>query len=144
MPWANISLQKSTNGSPKPEPIKSVKPKPPRAVSPKRIHVSGLPLNQSEQLLGILFFWSFLFSLYFLFSNLFVDFIYFLGEFIAKSCGEISQVRIITDADGNSKGFAYVDFLSEDSVSKAIQLEDKNFEGQALKISQAYASAQGS
>jgi polyadenylate-binding protein len=47
--------------------------------------------------------------------------------------GQLSSVKLSKDAEGQSKGFAFVDFTSHESASKALnELNGKLFEGQGL------------
>ena len=52
--------------------------------------------------------------------------------------GDVESMKIITDRDtGRSKGFGFVEFVSEDSVQQALELDGKEFSGRPLKINLA-------
>lgn len=52
------------------------------------------------------------------------------------NCGEISNVRLVRDANTNmGKGFGYVEFQDSSSVSLALQLNGLEFEGRKIRIS---------
>eukprot|EP01125_Pyxidicula_operculata_P011046 TRINITY_DN360_c7_g1_i5.p1 TRINITY_DN360_c7_g1~~TRINITY_DN360_c7_g1_i5.p1 ORF type:complete len:1020 (-),score=246.58 TRINITY_DN360_c7_g1_i5:38-3097(-) len=50
------------------------------------------------------------------------------------SAGKIFQVRIITDPQGRSKGFAYVQFKSPESVEKALELNNSSLLGRKMRV----------
>ena len=39
-----------------------------------------------------------------------------------QSCGTVNRVTIMTDKMGNTKGFAYIEFLEPDAVASALLL----------------------
>jgi len=52
--------------------------------------------------------------------------------------GEIKAVNIIVDrVTGRSKGFAFVEFETEDSAKEALSLDGQEFEDRQLKVSEA-------
>ncbi|MGA2632113.1 MAG: RNA-binding protein [Terriglobia bacterium] len=53
--------------------------------------------------------------------------------------GEVQQVRIMTDRDtGKSRGFAFVEMVSDEDAAKAITaLNGKDFGGRALTVNEA-------
>eukprot|EP00013_Stygamoeba_regulata_P022029 CAMPEP_0177660852 /NCGR_PEP_ID=MMETSP0447-20121125/18301_1 /TAXON_ID=0 /ORGANISM="Stygamoeba regulata, Strain BSH-02190019" /LENGTH=259 /DNA_ID=CAMNT_0019166025 /DNA_START=13 /DNA_END=793 /DNA_ORIENTATION=+ len=53
-----------------------------------------------------------------------------------QSCGTINRVTILCDKfSGHPKGFAYVEFADEESVSNALVLNETIFRGRPLKVS---------
>jgi polyadenylate-binding protein 2 len=53
-----------------------------------------------------------------------------------KSCGTINRITILVDKwTGSPKGYAYVEFADEDSVSNAVLLNDTMFRGRQIKVS---------
>ncbi len=56
-----------------------------------------------------------------------------------ESYGEIEEVSVIKNKfSGRSKGFGFVTFKNDDDAKKAIaEMNDKEFEGRALKINEA-------
>jgi nucleolin len=59
-----------------------------------------------------------------------------IREFFAK-CGDIKEVKMINKANGTFRGFAFVEFESEESAKKAIGLSGKELDGREIKVSQA-------
>jgi len=51
-----------------------------------------------------------------------------------ESCGDIKDVRVGKGPDGRAKGFAHVEFTSEDAVKAAIALKGSNLDGRELNI----------
>ena len=53
--------------------------------------------------------------------------------------GELTEVTVIKDKfSGRSKGFGFVTFADDEAAKKAIaELNDKDFEGRALKVNEA-------
>ena len=51
-----------------------------------------------------------------------------------SSCGNVVDIRLAKRDDGKLKGFAHVDFDSEESVKKALELNGKELDGRPLKI----------
>ena len=51
-----------------------------------------------------------------------------------SSCGNIVDIRLAKGDDGKLKGFAHVDFDSEEGVQKALKLNGKEYNGRQLKI----------
>merc|ERR1719445_223123 len=57
-----------------------------------------------------------------------------LQKFFA-SCGTVQRVTILTDKwTGHPKGFAYVQFRSQEAVANAVLLDGTEFKGRQLKI----------
>ncbi|KAH8970707.1 hypothetical protein BDL97_02G103300 [Sphagnum fallax] len=60
-----------------------------------------------------------------------------LMEFFSE-CGDIATVRIPTDREtGQIKGFAYIEFKTKDSLSKALDLNGTDYAGQSLVVDEA-------
>ncbi len=60
-----------------------------------------------------------------------------LKSFFAD-CGEIVDVRLITDRDtGRSKGFAFVTFAAREGLDAAIAKNNTELDGRSLRINQA-------
>jgi len=51
-----------------------------------------------------------------------------------SSCGSVNSVRIATDYEGNTKGFAFVEFASPDSVDKAIAKTGQKLDGRVVRV----------
>lgn len=51
-----------------------------------------------------------------------------------QSCGTVNRVTILTDRQGNPKGFAYVEFLEKDAVANACLLDGSELHGRAIKV----------
>ncbi len=52
-----------------------------------------------------------------------------------RSCGTINRITILVDKyTGTPKGYAYVEFADEESVSNAILLNDTMFRGRQIKV----------
>ena len=58
---------------------------------------------------------------------------------IFSSFGEVTEAVVIKDKYSNrSKGFGFVTFADEESAKRAIEeMNEKEFEGRALKVSEA-------
>jgi len=55
-----------------------------------------------------------------------------------SDCGQVEEVIIIKErGTGRSKGFGFVTFADEDSTKKAIEKNDTEFKGRALRINEA-------
>uniref|UniRef100_A0A803KSH6 RRM domain-containing protein n=1 Tax=Chenopodium quinoa TaxID=63459 RepID=A0A803KSH6_CHEQI len=50
-----------------------------------------------------------------------------------QSCGTVNRVTILTDKFGQPKGFAYVEFVEQDGVQQALQLNESELHGRQLK-----------
>eukprot|EP01097_Dermamoeba_algensis_P006514 TRINITY_DN407_c0_g1_i2.p1 TRINITY_DN407_c0_g1~~TRINITY_DN407_c0_g1_i2.p1 ORF type:complete len:141 (-),score=15.58 TRINITY_DN407_c0_g1_i2:135-557(-) len=52
-----------------------------------------------------------------------------------QSCGTINRVTILCDKwTGHPKGFAYIEFLEEESIQNSVLLNESLFRGRALKV----------
>ena len=51
-----------------------------------------------------------------------------------EECGEIKEVKIMTESDGKSRGFGFVEFEQEDSARKATGLTGQELDGRRLRI----------
>jgi nucleolin len=56
-----------------------------------------------------------------------------LEEFFGK-CGPVKGVRIAVNEDGRPRGFAHVEFDSEDAVTKAVGLSGQQLDGRNIRI----------
>lgn len=54
-------------------------------------------------------------------------------EFFSK-CGNIANIRIATNEDGRPRGFAHVEFDSEDAVKSALELTGKRLDGREIRV----------
>ena len=55
-----------------------------------------------------------------------------------SKCGDVDNVRLIRDAStGMGKGFGYVNFVSEESVAKALRLNNQEVSGRKVRVSRA-------
>lgn len=53
---------------------------------------------------------------------------------IFEPYGAIQEIRILRTADGKTKGICYVEFISTDSAHKALEMNEKVFEGKVLRV----------
>lgn len=52
-----------------------------------------------------------------------------------EPCGTVERVTIVCDKfSGRPKGFAYLEFQSEDGVENAVKLDGSTFKGRTLKV----------
>ncbi|ORY02822.1 RNA-binding domain-containing protein, partial [Basidiobolus meristosporus CBS 931.73] len=52
-----------------------------------------------------------------------------------KECGEIVDVRVITDrATGKSKGFGYVEFATHEGAKNALEISGKEIDGRGIRV----------
>ncbi|XP_057786563.1 polyadenylate-binding protein 2-like [Salvia miltiorrhiza] len=51
-----------------------------------------------------------------------------------QSCGTVNRVTILTDKFGQPKGFAYVEFIEQEAVQEALQLNESELHGRQLKV----------
>lgn len=51
-----------------------------------------------------------------------------------QSCGTVNRVTILTDKFGQPKGFAYVEFVEQESVQEALVLNESELHGRQLKV----------
>ena len=55
-----------------------------------------------------------------------------------SSCGEVTEVRLITDRQtGRSKGFAFLTFGSEDAFEAALLKNGEEIDGRKLRVNKA-------
>lgn len=66
-----------------------------------------------------------------------------LKEFF-KECGNVTRVTLLSDRyTGMRKGFAYIEFEDEESLQKALILDDTLFKGRKVKILPKRANTPG-
>ncbi|XP_073122632.1 polyadenylate-binding protein 2-like isoform X2 [Henckelia pumila] len=58
----------------------------------------------------------------------------FVGNQHFQACGTVNRVTILTDKFGQPKGFAYVEFLEQEAVQEALQLNESELHGRQLKV----------
>ncbi|CAN4126724.1 unnamed protein product [Withania somnifera] len=51
-----------------------------------------------------------------------------------QGCGTVNRVTILTDKFGQPKGFAYVEFIEQEAVQEALQLNESELHGRQLKV----------
>ncbi|KAL3621730.1 Polyadenylate-binding protein 2 [Castilleja foliolosa] len=51
-----------------------------------------------------------------------------------QACGTVNRVTILTDKFGQPKGFAYVEFIEQEAVQEALQLNESELHGRQLKV----------
>jgi len=51
-----------------------------------------------------------------------------------ETCGQIANVRVAKDQEGNPRGFAHVDFASPDSVDAAVQKAGSKLDGRPIRV----------
>jgi RNA recognition motif-containing protein len=64
-------------------------------------------------------------------------------ESFFTSCGQLKQVRLAKDFEGNSKGFAHVEFVTQKSAEAAVQLTGQKLEGRPVTVDFAKARTEG-
>uniref|UniRef100_A0ACD5YQZ3 Uncharacterized protein n=1 Tax=Avena sativa TaxID=4498 RepID=A0ACD5YQZ3_AVESA len=52
-----------------------------------------------------------------------------------QACGTVNRVTILTDKFGQPKGFAYVEFLEQEAVQEALNLNESELHGRQIKVS---------
>lgn len=57
--------------------------------------------------------------------------------FTSKCGGEITRINLPVDKKGRNKGFVYVDFDSDETLQKALQLTETELDGRALLVKNA-------
>ena len=60
-----------------------------------------------------------------------------------SDCGTISAVRLATDRDGSSKGFAHIDFENEQDAENAVKKSGKLLDERNLRVDYANAGRSG-
>jgi cold-inducible RNA-binding protein len=63
-------------------------------------------------------------------------------KFFSKS-GNVQEVRIAKDQGGKHRGFCHVEFDSEESVNKALQLDGAELDGRNLRVNRANDNSKG-
>lgn len=53
---------------------------------------------------------------------------------LEEACGEIDWLHMPRDAQGRSRGIAFVSFWEKESLQRALELDGTEFEGRALKV----------
>jgi RNA recognition motif-containing protein len=51
-----------------------------------------------------------------------------------STCGEVKTVRVGMDEDGRSKGFAFIEFSSQEEAERAVNLDGEEFSRRTLKV----------
>jgi len=51
-----------------------------------------------------------------------------------ETCGQIANVRVAKDQEGNPRGFAHVDFASPDAVEAAVQKAGSKLDGRPIRV----------
>lgn len=51
-----------------------------------------------------------------------------------EACGTVNRVTILTDKFGQPKGFAYVEFVEQEAIQEALQLNESELHGRQLKV----------
>lgn len=51
-----------------------------------------------------------------------------------QQCGTVNRVTILTDKQGNPKGYAYIEFLEVDAVEQACLLDGSELHSRQLKV----------
>ncbi|CAG9334610.1 unnamed protein product [Blepharisma stoltei] len=49
-------------------------------------------------------------------------------------CGEIKDIRVALDSEGNHKGFAFIEFFNIEAAEKAIELNGRKFDGRIISL----------
>ncbi|MCD7471912.1 Polyadenylate-binding protein 2, partial [Datura stramonium] len=60
-----------------------------------------------------------------------------------QACGTVNRVTILTDKFGQPKGFAYVEFIEQEAVQEALQLNESELHGRQLKVMQKRTNVPG-
>ncbi|KAI8880981.1 RNA-binding domain-containing protein [Backusella circina FSU 941] len=63
-----------------------------------------------------------------------------IQTFFAK-CGDITDIRLGTFPDGQSKGYAYIDFAEKEGKTKAKELNGTELKGRPIKVADATQSS---
>jgi len=53
---------------------------------------------------------------------------------VFEGCGDIKEIRLATDREGNAKGFAHIEFGSSDAVDRALQKGGQNVDGRDIRV----------
>lgn len=53
---------------------------------------------------------------------------------LTKQFGVVTDVRVVLDKTGKSKGYAYVDFETEEAAQAALKLHETQLNGRTLKV----------
>lgn len=55
-----------------------------------------------------------------------------------SACGEVTELRLISDREtGRSKGFAFITFGDEAAFEKALEKNNQEIDGRAIKVNKA-------
>ncbi|XP_042431970.1 polyadenylate-binding protein 2-like [Zingiber officinale] len=60
-----------------------------------------------------------------------------------QSCGTVNRVTILTDRNGQPKGFAYVEFLEVEAVQEAFWLHESKLHGRPIKVATKQTNVPG-
>ena len=64
-------------------------------------------------------------------------------EAFFSRCGRVQAVRIALNEDGRPRGFAHVEFDSEDAVAKAVALSGQQLDGRNIRVDVAESRSGG-
>ena len=64
-----------------------------------------------------------------------------VAEFF-KGCGNLQQVRVALDQEGNPRGFAHVEFDTDEAVQAALALSGQALDGRSIRIDVAGAKGE--
>jgi len=65
-----------------------------------------------------------------------------IANFFSK-CGTVAQVRLARGPDGGVKGFAHVEFESNEGADKAVTMAGQKLDGRPLRVDYAQAKGEG-
>ena len=61
-----------------------------------------------------------------------------------QACGEINRITILCDKwTGRPKGMAYIEFKNQEALSHALQLNDSEFRGRQISVTQKRTNIRG-
>lgn len=60
-----------------------------------------------------------------------------------RDCGQIQEVRIAKNPEGKSRGFGYVEFGDQQSVSKALQKNGEHLDERPIRVDVANSKPKG-
>jgi nucleolin len=64
-----------------------------------------------------------------------------VGEFFGQ-CGNVTNVRVATDPEGNPRGFAHVEFDTAEAVTAALALTGSELDGRSIRVDTAGAKGE--